>query len=390
MAAIRKNRSLSDGESSPSKAHFQLAASVAGALTLHAWLLATSDGIVGGGDLKPHLRLIQQMAESPGLRNVYAPAYHGIGAAFTQLFPLDVYPKLFAWLSMATLVAAFYRFQRALALPDMATVLFAWSPYHFALTTCLPKIEVAGYAICLLGLSFLFERRPRALALALTAAFWVHTSSALVLGYAAGVIALARRDTQSISALAVGTLLAAPLPLTHVLAGCSFPEALLFSHGDYLRSAIRENPLASIRHIALLANPIALVAAILGTKALVQYHRSLAVGCFAMVLLYTNELWLAPFNIRTTLDLTRGLTLLSIPLSLAGGLALGAHPRNAFAAVIGSIALAGTAIAWAIPTTCVSKPVDIATIDALSVDRCQFRWRWSSAAPRSSTAFFSE
>ena len=42
------------------------------ALAIHLTLLASPPTIRGGADMLPHLRLIQQMAESPDLRNVYA------------------------------------------------------------------------------------------------------------------------------------------------------------------------------------------------------------------------------------------------------------------------------------------------------------------------------
>ena len=109
-------------------------ASAAGALAFHALLLLYSDGLQGGADSVPHLRLVQLMGEEPGLHNVYPPAYHVFGALAAPLVGLAAYPEWFAWLSAAALIAGFRAFQRAAGLPDAAAALFAWSPYAFALT----------------------------------------------------------------------------------------------------------------------------------------------------------------------------------------------------------------------------------------------------------------
>ena len=62
------------------------------ALALHAWLAFGGDGLQGGADLKPHLRLIQEMNAAPGIHNVYPPTYHALGAALAPAIGLDNYP----------------------------------------------------------------------------------------------------------------------------------------------------------------------------------------------------------------------------------------------------------------------------------------------------------
>jgi len=348
--------------------------SAGAALALHA-LLLLGDGLQAGGDMKPHLRLIQLMGETPALRSVYAPVYHLLGALVVPVSGLAAYPEWFAWGSMAALIAAFRKLQRSAGLPDACSALFVWTPYHFALTTCLPKIEVAGYAAALLGLSFLIERRHRALALCLAGAFVVHTAAALFLGLTGGVLALARGDRRALWALGAGTLLALPLPLSHLAAGCSPAEALLFSQGDYLRAAPRLANWTHWNRILLLANPIALVAAAMGASRLWRDHRPVAVVCALVAALYLNEAWLAPFGARTTLDLLRGLTVLAIPVAAAGGLWIASRPGLATAVVTASALLAVAATLWVVPQACVSKPIDVAEISGFDVDRCQFRWR---------------
>ena len=88
-------------------------ASAAAALALHAFLLARNDGLQGGADLQAHLRLMQLMAEAPGLRNPYAPAYHVLGALLAPALGYAVYTKAVAFLSAAGLIAGFRCFQRA-------------------------------------------------------------------------------------------------------------------------------------------------------------------------------------------------------------------------------------------------------------------------------------
>jgi hypothetical protein len=349
--------------------------SAASALALHAALLLGSDGLRGGGDLTPHLRLIQRMADDPALRSVYAPAYHVIGALAAPVTGLGAYPEWFAWLSAAAFIAAFRRFQRAAALPDACSAVFAWAPYHFALSWCLPKIEVAGYAILLLGLACVLTRHRLAVAACVAAAFLFHTAAALLLGLTGGVLALASRDPRSLLALAAGTLVALPLPLAHVAAGCTFAQALLFSQYDYLRAAPSAHNLAQWDRILLLANPIALAAAFAGARALWRRQRPLALVFAAIVVVYLNELWLAPFGMRSTLDALRALTILAIPVAVCAGVAVDARPAAAQALVAASAILALAVTLWVVPAACVSKPIDLAGIAGFEVDRCMFRWR---------------
>jgi hypothetical protein len=356
--------------------------SAALALTVHALILLASDGLYGGGDMKPHLRLIQLMGEEPALRSVYAPAYHVLGALLVPLTGLAAYPEWFAWASLAGLIAAFRFFQRSAGLPDEAAALFAWSPYHFALSGCLPKVEAAGYALALVGLALLLKRRHRLAALCLVATFAVHTAAALFFGLAGGVLALALRDRAGLVALAAGTALALPLPLAHLAAGCSPAEALLFSQGDYLRAAPRTTHLEHWDRILVLANPIAALAACLGAGALWRSHRPVALLSALIALLYANEIWLAPFGARTTLDLMRGLTLLAIPIALAGGCAIAARRTLASGVVAASALLSLAAAHWVVPEACVSKPIEIAEIQGFDVDRCTFRWRRARASGR--------
>jgi hypothetical protein len=356
--------------------------SAAAALGAHALLLLSTDGVYGGGDLKPHLRLIQLMAGEPGLRTVYAPAYHVLGALTQPFLSLSAYAECFAWCSAAALIFGFRAFQRAAGLPDVAAALFAWSPYHFALTTCLPKVEAAGYALTLVGLALLLRKRHVAVALCLAATFCVHTAAALLLGLVGGVLALVERDRNGILALAAGTGLALPLPLAHLAADCTLPQALLFSQHDYLRAAPNLDNLLAWDRILSLANPIALVAAGFGARAFLAQSRTAAIVCGLLAILYLNELWLAPFGIRTTLDLLRGLTVLSIPLAAAAGIAVARDPRIAIGAVVASAAVVLGTTLYVVPDSCVSKPIDTDEIHTLSVDRCQFRWRMRQPATK--------
>jgi hypothetical protein len=355
--------------------------SAALALALHAALLWARPGLHGGADLYPHLALIRQMAESPALRNVYPPLYHALGALLAPLLGLEHYPQWLALLGAAALIAGFRSFQRAAGLPEAASALFALAPYSFALTQCLPKVETLGYACALAGLAALLARRHVWVAVALVAAFWTHTATALVLGLCGGALALARRDWRGIGALAAGTLLALPLPLAHLRAGCSLGEAFLFSQGDYLRAAPRGAYAAHLSHALLLANPVALALAAAGAATLWRARREIAWLCALLALLCLNELWLAPFGARTTLDLVRGLTLFAVPVSAAAGMALEARPRGALAAVAASAALSLALLWLVVPQTCVSRPIDVERSAGISVDRCRFRWRELRGGP---------
>ena len=208
------------------------------------------------------------------------------------------------------------RFQRAAGLPEAAAALFAWAPYSFALSWCLPKVEAAGYGLAFAGLGLLLRRRSRAVALALAATFLVHTAAALFFGLCGGVLALAKRDREGLLALAVGCLLASPLLAAHLAVGCTPAQALLFSPGDYLRSAAGWSGLAVWDRVLVLSGPIAVACAALGAARLWREHRAVAIAAGVVVMLYANELWLAPLGLHTTLNLMRGLTIFAAPISL--------------------------------------------------------------------------
>lgn len=357
--------------------------SAGGALIVHALLLVLRDGLHGGGDLTPHLRLVQLMAENPGLRSVYAPLYHGVGALLTPVVGLAAYPQWFAFGSAAALIAGFRFFQRATGLPDAASAIFAWAPYTFALTRCLPKIEAAGYALAFVGLGLLWQRRHFWLAICVAATFVVHTAAALFLGLCGGVLALSLRDPRALFALAGGAMAAAPLFAAHLAAGCSLAEAFLFSDGDYLRAAPRVRALAHWDRILVLANPVALVAAAWAAPEVWRRHRPLAILAGFITVLYLNELWLAPFGSRTTLDLIRGLTVLAFPLSISAGVFVASRPGVALGVVGASAAFAVLATLLVTPEVCVSKPIDVTRIERFDVDRCAFRWRPARSRSRS-------
>jgi hypothetical protein len=175
-------------------------------------------------------------------------------------------------------------------------------------------------------------------------------------------------------ALALGCLLASPLFAAHLAAGCSWTEALLFSRGDYLRSGSGWSSFGILHRVLALAGPIALAGAAAGAATLWREHRAVAWVAAAVVLLYANELWLAPLGARTTLNLLRGLTIFAFPVAAAAGVFLAARPRAA-RALIAACALWALGCAWlAIPGSCHRAPVDFAQASELRIDRCQFRW----------------
>jgi len=348
------------------------------ALALHGLLIFGRAGLWGGGDLVPHLRLVEEIAEHPGLHNTYAPAYHLLGALFAPLVGLDVYPRIFALAAAVLLIAGFRSFQRAAGLPDLCSALFVLTPYVLALSWCTPRVEAAGYGLLLLGLSFLLRERRIALALALGASFYVHTASALLFGICAGVLALARRDVRSLAALAAGTLLALPLVSAHLAAGCSLAEALLFARGGYTRALHEAVVPENWRWLVPLANPVALLAALAGAPAVWRRHRALALLCAVMCVLYLNNVWLAPFERRTLLTLLRGLSLLAIPIAISAGVLAATRPRA-------GLALAAITALWAVfaairvvPEACFVRPIALAEVGNVEVARCRFVWR----APR--------
>ncbi len=365
-------------------------ASAGAALGLHAWLLFAEPGLAGGADLVPHLRLIQQMGEAPALRSVYAPAFHVAGALLAPVLGLPLAVKVLAWLSAASLIAGFRAFQRAAGLPGAAAALFPWTPYLFALSWCLPKLEAAGYALAFFGLACLLRERRAAGGACLAATFLVHTAAGLVFGLCGAVLALVRRDARVLGALAGGALVASPLLAAHLAAGCTLPEALLFSPGDYLRAAGRGSSAAAALRIAILAGPIGVLAALLGAPRLWREHRAAAALAAAIVGLCLNELWLAPFGIATTLNLLRSLSLLAFAVAVAAGVFAAAHRRLAPALVAACALFAVAAAFLAVPGACHRQPVDASLVAATHVDRCAFRWRKAAASEARSEAQPSE
>jgi hypothetical protein len=355
--------------------------SAAAALGVHALVLARGDGLQGGADLQPHLRLMQLMAEAPALRNPYAPAYHVLGALLGPAIGWPAYTKLVAFAGAAGLIAGFRCFQRAAGLPPAAAAVFTWTPYLFALSWCLPKLETAGYALAFTGLAFLLRRRRVGAGAMLALAFCVHTAGALFLGLAGGVLALALRDARALGALAVGSLAGAGLIAVHLQAGCSFAEALLFSQGDYLRRATQTASFVHWPRLVALAGLPALLAAGLGVPELVRRHRTVSVLAALVLLLYLNELWLLPFGTRTTLDLLRGQTLLAFPVAAAAGVAFAGRPRWQALGLAVCAAWALVCIARVVPDSCTVRSIDPAWVERLSVDRCAFRWRLALPAP---------
>ncbi len=352
--------------------------SATGALCLHVVLLF-SGPLSGGADLTPHLRLMQQMADAPALRNVYAPAFHAAGALLGSLAGWSLAVELLALAAAATLLFGFRHWQRAAQLPETCASLFAWAPYGFALSWCLPKVEAAGYGLAFFALAWLWQGRYARLALALAATFWIHTGAALFLGLAGGIAALARRDRRALGALALGSALAAPLFASHVASGCSWAQAFLFSAGDYLRSTEGWSSLDALPRIAVLSGPVAVVCALLGARELWTREHAVAWLCIAIVALWSNELWLAPFGTRTTLNLLRGLTLLAVPVACAAGVFVAARPRAA-PALLAAVALWAIGSTWlALPGACQRTPVDWERVARTQVDRCSFRWAISEA-----------
>lgn len=322
---------------------------------------------------------MQWLAEEPALRSTYAPAFHAAGALLSSFLPLAMAVKLLSLAGAAALLFGFRAFQRASGLPEASAALFCWAPYGFALSWCLPKVEAAGYGLAFAGLAWAWQERRRAVAAALLGTFLIHTGAALFLGLCAGVLALVRRDGRLLVALAAGCLLAAPLFAAHLAAGCSAAQALLFSEGDYLRSAGGWSSLSLGWRLPLLASPLALVCAAVGAKALWREHRPVGVVAGVVVILCTNELWLAPFGQGATLNFLRGLTILAFPLAAAGGIFLAGQSARVAAGVIAASALLAVASsALALPGSCHREPVDFERVAALELDRCTFHWRFGT------------
>lgn len=374
VSSARPQRSADGGTDVDLSGRGSFLACAGFALALHAALLLAAPRLQGGADLLPHLRLIQQMAADPAIRSVYSPAYHALGALAAPLVGLESYPRFFAFLAAAAWIAASRFFQRSFRLPSATACLLALTPYSFCFSWCVPKVEALGYALVLAALSLLVRARYLGVAALLGATFYVHTASALLLGLCGGVLALARRDYRALAALAAGTLAGSSLTLIHLAAGCSIAEALRLTERDYLIA----NPWSSSavwEVILLLASPVALSLALLGAPEQWRRQRPLAVLSLVLASVYLNEIWLAPFGRRISLDLMRGLAVLAIPVAIAGGLALGARPRLApwLLGLCAAWAL-GSAL-WVVPRSCMVRPIALEELRDLRVARCQFTWR---------------
>jgi len=338
------------------------------ALLLHLALIFGRSGLWGGGDLIPHLRLIQTTNLHALLHNTYAPAYHVLGALATRFVDLALYPKFAALLAAVLLIAGFRFFQRAAALPSSCSAIFCLTPFALSLSWCTPRIEVAGYGLLLFGLGFQLRGRRVALAILLAVTLYTHTASALLFGITAGVLALARRDKRDLMALAVGSLAALPLLAAHLSAGCSIPEAFLFAHGGYARAMTEPLFPPNWPWILPLAGPAGVLAAGLGARQTWLEHRAIGILCAAL-------LWLAPFELRTLVTLLRGLSLLAIPIAIAAGVFAARTPKHAVATIGATVAFAIAASVWIVPKACYVRAIDLAEIEAIAVDRCQFVWR---------------
>jgi hypothetical protein len=375
MSEATQSRPCGDGHADGDRIGQREFVACAGlALAIHVALLFAAPGLQGGADLLPHLRLIQLMGGEPSLRSVYAPAYHALGALASPLVGLERYPRLFALLAAAAWIAAARLFQRSFGLPSATACLLVLAPYSFCFSWCIPKVEALGIALVLTGLSLLARARHLGLAALVGATFYVHTASALLLGFSCGVLALARRDHRALLFLAVGALLGGTLTLSHVVAGCSFAEALRLTSRDYLIA----NPWSSwaVREVVLiLASPLTLGLALLGAPGHWRRQRSLAVLSLVLVVVYLNEIWLAPFGRRISLDLLRGLSVLAIPVAIAGGMALHARPRLAPWLLGLCAAWAVASSFWIVPRSCMVRPIALEELKDLQVARCEFTWR---------------
>lgn len=356
------------------------------ALLLHAWLALGRQGLVGGGDLVPHLRLMRAMQEAPGLHNTYAQAYHVLGALLLPAMGPELFTAGFALLGALLLILGFRSLQRAVGLPEAGAAIFALTPYLLSLSWCTPRVEAWGYGLLVFGLAAQLRGRRLALALLLAACFLVHTASALLFGLAAGALALLRRNAGDLLALAAGSLLASPLLAAHLAAGCSLAEGLLFSAGGYSRSLAEPLLPPNAAWILPLANPLALLAGAAGSRALARHYSALALVCAILVALYLNNFWLAPLGVRTLVTPLRGLSLLAIPVALAAAALCAERPLLAPWLVGLSALWALSAPAWLMGHACFVRPISPAEAESVEVDRCSFRWWPARPGPAGSAA----
>jgi hypothetical protein len=357
------------------------------ALLLHAGLLLSAEGLRAGEDVVPHLRLIVATRLTPGLHNVYAPFYHFLGAALEPLVGLAAYPRLFSFASAVALVFAFRAFQLAAGLPATSAALFAFSPYVLTVSWCIPKVEFMGHAVGLLGLAALLRRRYLALGLAVFAAFLVHTAATLVFGFAAGILALARRDLRALVTLALGSSASLPLFAAHLAAGCTLPQAFQFSGTGYLWKGEGLDAVQAL-WIFCLASPLALAAGIAGAPALWRRSRPVALMALGLLFFYLNDLWLLPFGAYTAGGLYRGLSVLTIPVAIAAGVAAATWPPAWGRALLLACGLwAAAAALWIVPDSCYVRAIDVAEARSTRVQRCEFAWSNARRPGRAAPGF---
>jgi hypothetical protein len=155
----------------------------------------------------------------------------------------------------------------------------------------------------------------------------------------------------------------------------------MLSEADYLRATARWSSLGLLDLIVLLASPLALALALLGARPLGARSRPTAAVCAVLLVLYGNELWLSPFATRSTLDLLRGLPLLAVPVSIAGGLALEARPRAGPWLLAACALYAVFSVALLVPRACHVRAIALDELRELQVARCAFRWRGPAIQP---------
>ena len=352
------------------------------AWTLHAILLLRSPDLIAGGDLPPHLRLMQWNAESLALRNVYAPLYDSLGGLLSGAVGLLVFPKLFAMASAVLYLLGFRFFCHSAKLPETSAALFALFPYALSASGCMPKVEFFGYGMAFAGLGCLLTRRYALAALLLAAVFWVHTAVALVFGFVGGVMVLAARDPRGLLALGLGTLGAAALVALHMADGCSFAEALLFNRSGYWDSPNAGLLPANWQSLAMLSGPLMVGVAVLGAKPLWRRSLPLAALGGACLLLYTNQAWMAPFGVKSVVGFDRGLPLLAVPVAMAAALSLEADRRARWIVVGLSALWLVTTAATVLPSSCFVRPISEAELVGLEVERCSFTWRSPARKPQ--------
>ena len=125
-----------------------------------------------------------------------------------------------------------------------------------------------------------------------------------------------------------------------------------------------------------------LVAAIAGARGVRTRDRGVAVLCGVLVVLYLQELWLAPFGVGTTVNLNRGLSLLAIPVVISAGVWVASRPRLA-RWVLAAAALWCVGCALTVAREPISwRPVALEEIRDLRMVRCRFGWSAPHAAHR--------